>query len=156
MWAISGHWADHKSPRPPPGWSKLPGSLPKIRRPLRLLHIEHAMEWEVFTLGQIPAEEVIIANAEEQIIQRVLSSATETFIGMKTLRVLPVARVMHSYVSVTDDDLRDEVVEVVPLSASCAERNVTLPSLLCPNLLISSIELLRDLRRYIFQSSSSD
>ncbi|KAG8822426.1 hypothetical protein FRC18_011023 [Serendipita sp. 400] len=127
MWAISGHYADRKTPRPPPGWSNLEGCLPKTRRPLKLLHIEHAMEWEVFTLGQIPVEEVIVANAQEQIIQRVLASPTETFIGMKTLRVLPVGSVLHSYVSVTDDDrLGDDSSDLVSLDESCARRNVTL------------------------------
>ena len=89
VWATCGHHDDTKLPPPPPGWSRHPDSLPSVRAPLHLLHLEHVVEWEIFAMSIIPAETVIITNHDELLLTHSLCRGIEMFLGMKTLRVLP-------------------------------------------------------------------
>ena len=85
----SGHDSDHQTPPPKRGWSTDPESLPRVRGPLDLLHIEHGCQWEVLALAVVPTKTLMITNVAERIIQNVLRHDAELFIGLETLRIRP-------------------------------------------------------------------
>ncbi len=85
----SGHDSDHQTPPPARGWSTDPESLPRVRGPLDLLHIEHGCQWEVLALAVVPTKTLMITNVAERIMQNVLRHDAELFIGLETLRIRP-------------------------------------------------------------------
>ncbi|KAG8826318.1 hypothetical protein FRC19_009278 [Serendipita sp. 401] len=106
LWDISGHYSDRRLPAPEPGWSQMPTALHNIRKPLRLLHLEHVIEWELAVLSQIPAVEVVVAHYEVYRIGNVLSSTRENFIGMQVLRVSPLDESDDSLSSKLEEECR--------------------------------------------------
>jgi hypothetical protein len=89
VWATCGHYNDPIPSYPQAGWSKDPTSLHHLRRPLKLLVLEHALEWEICVMSMIPAETLIVTHPDELRLTRSLERRVEMFPGMKTLRVLP-------------------------------------------------------------------
>jgi hypothetical protein len=126
VWATCGHHDDIKPPPPLPGWNRHPESLPSVRAPLRLLHLEHVVEWEIIAMSIIPAETVMVTNHDELLLTHSFCRGIEMFLGMKTLRVLPP----HSeeLVRTTLPDLRADrqAFRGASLGSICEERGVTL------------------------------
>lgn len=126
VWATCGH---HEDTKPEPlisGWSLLPQSLPSVRPPLKLLHIEHAVQWEIMAMSQIPAEEVVVTNHDELLITHSLCSGVEMFIGLKTLRVLPPHSAELVLTTLHDLKADRQVFRNASLDSICEGRGVAL------------------------------
>ncbi|KAG8761687.1 hypothetical protein FRC14_000071 [Serendipita sp. 396] len=128
VWASCGSKRDSPPPLPPDGWSKMDDALCNLRPPLRELHIQHALDWELGILGQIPAVEVIIDNFDEEETTRAFSRTKELYLGMRTLHVLPKDLINSTPEEGQVEDQTEEAIIVLnqTLDAICAERQVTL------------------------------
>ncbi|KAG8815891.1 hypothetical protein FRC17_000556 [Serendipita sp. 399] len=88
VWAHCGlWWMQPRAKYFPKGWSKSAHSLPNIRAPLKLLHIENVSELELRIMGEIPAEELTISDRQEGRIGKAFTESDEIFPRTKILRV---------------------------------------------------------------------
>lgn len=69
------------------GWSKEPGALCKMRRPLKWLKLEHMIDWEVKALGVIPTTELSLIHWNAAELIEPFKDDEELFPGLKVLRM---------------------------------------------------------------------
>lgn len=90
MVAVCGDIRDFQTPAPLPGWSADPNSLPNVHAPLDLVHIEHALEWEVLILGLIPTRKLVLTNVADKVLVECFVIKSELYVGCTTVSVAPI------------------------------------------------------------------
>lgn len=126
IWATCGHNHDAESPPPKRGWSRLPGALPSVRPPLRLLHLEHIVEWEIHAMSVIPTETLIVTNHDEHLLAQALCRGAEMFLGLKALRVLPPYDQGLILTTLRDLTADRQVFQIPTLDSFCKEKSIDL------------------------------
>jgi len=129
VWASCGTSKEPTPALPKAGWSQDLQAW-SSRPTLQLLHIEHALQWELSWMGLISADTVVVAHFDENRLVRALDRTVEIFLGMEKLRVLPRRDILGI------DAAYQQPPEGRTLDAICEERRVSLSrdaSLLKPN-----------------------
>jgi hypothetical protein len=72
-----------------PGWSRQPDALCNIRNPLKVFHVEHMDDWEIYELGVIPTTTLVITSVKRHHFLGSLRQDAEIFPGMQVLRLTP-------------------------------------------------------------------
>ncbi|KAG8798785.1 hypothetical protein FRC17_007318, partial [Serendipita sp. 399] len=129
MWASCGSRPDTLPPLPLDGWSKLDEALCNNRQPLRKLYIQHALDWELWILGQIPVIELTIDDFDEQMVARAFARTKEMYLGMRTLHILPedLTNPPQQVEGLNEEQTDDGETSTKPkLEDICAERQITL------------------------------
>ncbi|PVG03910.1 hypothetical protein CPB86DRAFT_779005 [Serendipita vermifera] len=73
------------------GWSSQPDGWWNTRKPLKSMHIEHMLTWEMLVMGTIPALEITAVSLYAGDLARTFMHDHEVFPHLKLLRAAPIA-----------------------------------------------------------------
>jgi hypothetical protein len=87
--AMCGDDTNIKLAGPPDNWFSSRNALWKVREPLKTLHLEHVDDWEMAILGEIPTQNLILANNGGSHFMSAFKENLEYFPKLEVISVEP-------------------------------------------------------------------